>query len=394
MLDYTQEEAKEVGYPKIIDAGEREKDTNKIEHGRVAITGSVHFPKYGEEGNPDTVRGEQSLRAIEKVLDSGFGVIVVITKNTNAGYREKLNELKNTERLILIDEEEIPVNEKGEKDEDAHSYGVSRRQAIKESKKRGFAYVMTGELEKEDLLDPKNLDLFIKSFEDKGVGMAIMNRKGVMEKSRDLIENNTIGLPDAQYYGEYSQNLYIWRNWKGAGFNAPEVPYDLLNGTRFTVNEKVRVKVDGYDYLIKPSDLMEVRYHYQNESEIGFPYKVDHYSAAIYHSPTLWMALAGKDGIASVEIDYQHPEEQTRLEEGAGNRETFITKRLEQKRAIVLQNFDLCCNIVLWKENGMWPEVIMEAINNKKPLELKHFDIKDWKLENGKIVKRREELGV
>ncbi len=387
MLDYTQEEVNKDIDTEINNGGDRVEKSEKIEHGRVAITGSVHFPKYGEEGSPDTVRGEQSLRAIEKVLDSGFGVIVVITQKTNAEYREKLNELKETGRLILMEEEEKP-------DEDAHSYGVSRRQAIEESKKQGFAYVMTGELEKEDLLDPENLEKFIKSFEDKGVGMAIMNRRGIMEKNRNLTENNTIGLPEAQYYGEYSQNLYIWRNWKDAGFDVPRAPYDLLNGTRFAVNEKVKVKIDGYDYLIRPSDLMEIRYHYQSEGEIGFPYKVDHYSAAIYNSPTLWMALAGKDGIASVEIDYQHPEEQTRLEEGAGNRETFITKRLEQKRAIVLQNFDLCCNIVLWKENGMWPEVIMEAINNKKPLELKHFNIKDWKLENGKIVKRREELGV
>jgi hypothetical protein len=356
-----------------------------IEPGKVAITGSVHFPEFGIDQS-ETLRGEQSLRAIKNTLDAGYGVIAVITGVTDAEYRSKLESLKTeTNKLFILEEESKP-------DIDAHSYGVSRRQAIEESKKQGFEYVMTGELEKEDLLEPGKLKQLTKPLgEEKSgqkIGMVVMNRRGLMEKGRNGLMNNVSGLPEAQYYGEYSQNKYIWENWKNAGFAVPEVPLDLLNGTRLATNDEVKVTVGEKEYLIRPSDLMELRYKYQNEDEIGFPYKVDHYSAAIYHSPTLWMALAGENGFGSVEIDYQHPEEQTRIEEGAGNREAFEVKRLEQKRAIVLQNFDLCCNVVSWKEQTAWPSMVTEAIKNKTPLELKHYDIRDWKLENGKLLRR------
>lgn len=373
MNDFTQETG--------INSNEKREDKNIISPEKLAITGNIHFPKFGEDQS-DTIRGEQALRAIKKTLEAGYGVIANISKITNTEYREKLNELKDEGKLILLDEADRP-------DTDAHSYGVSRRQAIEESKKQGFAYVMSGELEKEDLLETENIQKFLQllNTENDGhrVGMVVMNRKGIMEKGRNLIMNNESGLPEAQYYGEYSQNFYIWENWKDAGFDVPEVPLDLLNGTRFAANEEIKVKIDGYDYGVRPTDVMELRYKYQNEDEIGFPYKVDHYSAAIYHSPTIWIAMAGKKGITSAEIDYHHPEEQTRVEEMVGNREIFEKKRLEQKRAIVLQNFDLCCNIVKWKEEGVWPTIVMEAIKNKTTLPLTHYDIRDWQLRDGKL---------
>jgi len=367
-----------------ISFSEKKEDKNVISPSKLAITGNIHFPKFGEDQS-DTIRGEQALRAIKKTLEAGYGVIAIISKITNSEYKDKLSELKDVGKLILLDEADRP-------DADAHSYGVSRRQAIEESKKQGFAYVMSGELEKEDLLEAENIQKFLQLLnsekDGQKIGMVVMNRKGIMEKERNLIMNNVSGLPEAQYYGEFSQNQYIWENWKNAGFDVPEVPLDLLNGTRFASNEKIKVRVDGYDYSVSPTDVMELRYKYQNEDEIGFPYKVDHYSAAIYHSPTMWIALAGQNGIASAEIDYQHPEEQTRIEEMPGNREVFEKKRLEQKRAIVLQNFDLCCNIVKWKEEGVWPTIVMEAIKNKTALPLVHYDIKFWQLKEGKLLRR------
>jgi|WetSurMetagenome_2_1015567.scaffolds.fasta_scaffold52953_3 hypothetical protein len=362
----------------------KSENEKKIDPAKVAITGNIHYPNFGTDQS-DTVRGGQALRAIEKVLEKGYGVIGVVTKSTNAEYRKKLEELKDKGRLIVLEEMEKP-------DAEAHSYGVSKRQAVEESKKQGFPIVFNGELEKEDLLDPVNLEKMTAPLatEKNGqkVGMVVLNRQGIMEKDRNLEENNTIGLPEAQYYGEYSQNFYIWKNWKDAGFAVPDEPYDLLNGTRFTVNEELSVKVDGKEYMVRPSDLMELRYHYQDEDKIGFPYKVDHYSAPTYHSPTMWMALAGENGFGSVELDYQHPQEQTKVEESEEYRQVFEKKRLDQKMAIVLQDFDLCANIVNWKEKGLWPGVVMEAIKNKTPIELAHYDIRDWKLEEGKLVKR------
>ena len=365
-----------------VNKTENSEDLSKIDPAKAAITGSIHFPNFGTDPS-DTVRGEQALRAIKNTLEAGYGVIANVSGITNVDYRSKLESLKSAGRLILLDEMAKP-------DEDAHSYGVSRRQLLEESKKQGFEYVMSGELEKEDLLEAENIQKFLQLLntekEGQRVGMVVMNRKGIMEKSRNLLLNNASGLPEAQYYGEFSQNQYIWNNWKDAGFDVPEKPLDLLNGTRFAANDEISVKVDGYDYGVSPTDIMQLRYKYQNEGEIGFPYKVDHYSAAIYHSPTMWIALAGENGIASAEIDYQHPEEQTRVEEMAGNREVFEKKRLEQKRAIVLQNFDLCCNIVKWKEEGAWPTIVMEAIKNKTALPLTHYDIREWQLSDGKLL--------
>ena len=64
-----------------------------VEHGQLAISGGLHYPNYGSNDS-DTIRGEQALRAMKKVLESGYEVVATVTEKTNELFREKLNLLK------------------------------------------------------------------------------------------------------------------------------------------------------------------------------------------------------------------------------------------------------------------------------------------------------------
>lgn len=345
--------------------------------GELGVAWTVFFPKYSNEGSLDRVKGDMALESAKDLLSRGVDVAMQTwaEKNNSVFLKEVENLQKEVkDRGWLGKFYEIPESE--------GSYSGDRRLGIEKLKAAGVKMIATGEAEKEDLWQEEMDVLYSKLKKgDKGVGVMGMDR-GLMGFSR---HPDSLKLPFYQFYGERHQNSAIFRNWKSAGFvdQGSMHTLDLLNGTRILRNEELKT---DFDFKINPVDLSLLTYEYvDGYGEEDRKYKTDHYSAAVYHPVTLMVALGVEADQARV--DYVHPEEQRDLEEKGPDKENFRKKRGNQRESIIAQNFDLVANILRWKEEGVWPEVLKEAVENKTPLGLKHYPKKKWKIEAGKLKK-------
>jgi hypothetical protein len=331
-----------------------------VEPSSVYVTGSVHFPKYGSDES-DTQRGDLAREAIRENLESGYNMAVVVSPVTTEEYKKELEALASAGlkgKLLLLSES-------------GRTYSGARRQAIKEALSQlETKYVISCEIEKKELL--KYFQDFLTKFsKEESVGIVVMDR-GIREKNPNL--------PWAQDWGELHQDKAISRHLKDAGFlPANAEVLDLLNGTRISLNKQVRTEAG----LINPTSLMCLTYEYEGDQPT-YAYGVDHYSAAVYHSVTMAVALGME--VRQVRVPYVHDEKQRELEEGV-LREKFEKKREDQARSIIDQNFDLVANILVWKQDGKWPQIVTEAIEKGSPLTLKHFDSREYKLEAGRLIK-------
>lgn len=345
-------------------AREAELSQEQVNPAEVCITGSVFFPKYGSDGS-DTQRGDLALDAIRSTLEAGYKMAVVVAPATADVYKKKLEEIQQrdtTNSLLLLVEE-------------GKTYSGARRQAMREALLQLHSqYVVSCEIEKKELL--KFYQNFLQPFQRP-------NPPGLVVMDRGIFEDNP-NLPWAQDWGEMHQNRAIMRHLVNAGL-MPEgsEPLDLLNGTRVALDKELPTNVG---ISIKPTDVMMLKYEYEGEQPV-FPYGVDHYSAAVYHSPTMLMALGV--GVEQVRVPYIHDESQRALEEGE-QREKFEKKRIDQARAIIDQNFDLVASILEWKKEGKWPQIVVDAIRNKTPLPVRHFDSRRYSLTSQGIVDKGE----
>jgi hypothetical protein len=333
---------------------------NVVDPASVYITGNAHFPKYGSDES-DTLRGDLAREAIRENLESGYNMAVVVSPVTSEEYKKELESLATAGlkgKLLLLSES-------------GRTYSGARRQAIKEALSQlETKYVISCEIEKKELL--KYFQDFLAAFSgEENVGIVVMDR-GIREKNPNL--------PWAQDWGELHQDKAICRHLKDAVFLPADADVlDLLNGTRISLNKLVRTEAG----LINPTTLMCLTYEYEGDQPT-FAYGVDHYSAAVYHSVTMAVALGME--VRQVQVPYIHDEKQRELEEGV-QREKFEKKREDQARSIIDQNFDLVANILLWKQDGRWPQIVTEAIEKGFPLPLRHFDSREYRIEVGRLTK-------
>ena len=368
----------------------------------VCITGSLHFLEYLKNESSDKIKADLALEAIRNTLMDGYNMTIVISPATPLEYSEALQQMASEigkGKLVLVKES-------------GRTYSGARRQAADEALRLSPQYIVTCEIEKKEL--ERFHQQFLRRFgqSDKKPGFVVMNR-GIFKK--------LVGLPGAQDEGELHQNYSIMRHLISAGIY-PEgtLPLDLLNGTRIVSNELLPTNA-GID--INPVDLLKLTYQYEeveieenmvdsgNTGEVVrqtkwvttdpgvnmterygdkpslISYPVDHYSAAVYHSITMSAALG--IGVEQVEVPYAHDAKQTAVEQGP-EKEFFEKKRRAQDRAIIDQNFDLVANICEWKKLRLWPKVVTDAIENKTPISLKHYDSREWEIKDGILINKDE----
>jgi hypothetical protein len=343
-----------------------EKSWETLERRRKTVmTGNVFLPKYGVDES-DTQRGNLAINNLIKELRDGYKCVFLISHklDENALFLqalgEKLAESNINENNLRLYRQEI----KG--------YGDARRFGMREAVAEfpEVEVVFQGEAEKD--LTPF-IGEFIKPIFEEGVGIVTMQRESLKS------------LPFYQQMGEAIQDGLIHSMQSEAGFAVGKKPEDILNGTRFIANKPLETR---YERKVSPLDLftkVDFAYSEAAADEVKEIYKfgIDKYCSAVYFPLVVARELGIK--VRGVEVPYKHNPEQTKLED---KDESFREKRIDQAKDIVAQHFDLVASMMEYKTNGRWPSVLWEALDEGKPLELKHFDMAEWRIVNGKLIKR------
>jgi len=234
----------------------------------------------------------------------------------------------------------------------------------------GAEVVFQGEAEKD--LTPF-IDDFIKPLFEDGAGIVTMRRESLKS------------LPYYQQMGEAIQDSLIHGMQDEAGITVGNRPEDILNGTRFIANKPLETR---YGRKVNPLDLfikMDFEYTEEAADQVKDIYKfgIDKYCSAVYFPLVVARELGIK--VEEVKVPYKHDQEQTRLED---REEKFKEKRIDQAKDIVSQHFDLVASMIEYKSEGKWPQVLWEALDEGKSLRLKHFDMSEWKIDEGKLARK------
>lgn len=354
----------------VVDSTNIPENQEIFKPSEVCITGGIHYPKVLENtpaGDSDRVRGKLTIDSIVDYLTHGFNVAALVSTVTPKEYLSelwsKVEGLKG--KLLIIDEpKDTP-------------YGTGR-QLIAQTALEKFqdtTAILTLEFEKP--LESK-MQALLSGIKD-GCGLVIPSRNGLLDIAK-------VNLPFMQFLGESAMNTAFKKIADRA--NIPMKWLELLNGTRVINTQEIHVTVDGILYKVRPIDIFNLKYAYKNTDDdpgIKYKYPVQHYGP-VYNLVPIMAALG--INIGQFEINYKHPEDQRSVEEDEDNKAIFDQKRINQKNAIIFQDFDMVANIIRWKEEGRWPQIIFDSIKNKEPLVLTHYDPSEYKIKDGKLIKR------
>lgn len=351
-----------------FDASAEMHEKSPITLSETCVVGSVFFKDYQVEGSEGNIRGRQSIESLAKAAEKGCKAAIIIAPDTDPKF------------VLDLKEKIVDLGDKGEnivwQTQSKDGYSSARREAILLARSKypeSRAFIMQ-EIEK-DLSG--NYENFVTALSgDKALVMMNRGINGPYSEN-PWPDNQHIGanLPKAQFYVERSLNVRMAIQEESFGVsdkNNKNHFWDRLNGTRIVRNEKIKVG----DSEINPADLMLLTYTYI-DGYYGKDQKnhIDDYSAAVYNMIPLLEALGAEDKMSEVPVKYVHPEAQ-RLQEEADPR--FKEKRLNHKKDLLRINFDMVLNIRDWKEKGVWPRVLLEAVNGGKNLEIKHYDENEY----------------
>lgn len=345
----------------------QKKESLQISLGETCVVGSVFFKDYQTPGSEGNIRGMEAIESLSKIAEKGCRASVIIGLGTDENFISDLKEKLST----LGDKSENIVwhmqNEPG--------YSQARREAIELARAKypdTRAFIMQ-EIEK-DLT--KNYENFVTALSD-GKALVMMNRGvNVPYNENPWPDANHLGanLPKEQFWGERHQNIEMANQENAAGLTKENHFWDRLNGTRVIRNEQMKIG----NVMINPSDLMLLRYEYPNNyTESDRKNKVGDYSASAYNLIPILEALGGEGQMAEMPVEYLHPEKQKNQEEGNSK---FREKRLRHKIDLPKINFDIVANIKEWKKQGVWPQVLLDAVGGDSVLKIKHFEEGEYSL--------------
>lgn len=331
---------------------------------QTVLTGNVFSPNYGRDES-DTQRGNLALENVRKALEMGYKYVLLVSHRAEED-DEFVAEMKRKLAGVSMPEENLKVYKK-----DIVGYGASRW-LVMDRAVRDFLPRVVSLQEAEKDLTP-HIDALTKPLFKGEAGIVTMRRSSLKS------------LPDEQRRGEAIQDSVIHGMLADAGIPCGDRPEDILNGTRFILNEPVETK---YGRKVNPMDLFtKMNYVYDEGSaekvETVFKYNIDHYSSRVYFPLVLAREMGIK--VEEVEVPYVHDKNQTLLEEGDPK---FLEKRINQAKDIVAQHFDLVASILKYKEEGKWPEVLFDALDHDTPLVIGHYEMREWEIEGGKLLKR------
>lgn len=341
------------------------KETLPISLEETCIVGSVFFKDYSKDGTEGNVRGHETIDSVTNAVKKGCKVAFVIAPDTDPRFIQDLKE-----ELKTLGESSENVAWRIEDRADG-GYSGSRRQAVQLARvafPESRAYIMQ-ELEK-NLTG--NYESMVAALSD-NKALIMMNRGvNVPYNENPWPDAQHLGanLPPEQFWGERHQNIVMANQEKAAGLTKENHFWDRLNGTRVIRNEPMKIG----DVTINPSDLFLLKYEYTDGySEDDRTYKTDFYSASTYNMVPILESLGAEDQIAELPIKYLHSEKQRQQEMSPEARPKFKEKRLKHKVDLPKINFDMVANIKEWKREGMWPQVLLDAVGGDSVLKITHF---------------------
>lgn len=361
-------------------SGETLQNVNKeklnLQPSDVCITSSVLFPKYGTEGESDTLRGKLAIESIVKTIKAGYKYSLVYNTGTSEQFikdlRQKISEVvsdKNngedvSDVFILTERKEL-------------EYSPTRQQAFEVAREKFHSKVLVTQEAEKDLLYA--YPSFLAAINN-GAHIAIFDR-GVAKVHE---HPDKAGLPESQFVYERSQNLEMDRVEQDAGLlSRGTEAFDRLIGFRMILNQEA----DTNFGKINPADLfVKLKFDYIDgfDQKVWGRFTTDFYSQAVYHGIPIAESLGLQ--IASVPVEYYHDQDQTNLENA--NRQLWDQKRIAHRKSIPFQHFDMVANILTWIKEGKWPQVLLESLEKDGSLGLRHFDRGRYTIKEGKIIER------
>lgn len=332
---------------------------------RTVMTGNVFLPKFGEDES-ETQRGTLAINNLIKELREGYKCVFLISHQVgvNALFMQTLGrELDHAN----VNKDSLRIHEK-----EIKGYGDARRFGLSEAVLSfpEAEVLFQGEAEKD--LTPYLDDLIQPLFE---------GRAGIVTMRRESLKS----LPFYQQMGEAIQDGLIHDMQRDAGISVGERAEDVLNGSRFILNKPLETR---YGRAVNPLDLFtKLNFVYDGESaemvKNLYTFGIDKYCSEVYFP----LVVARELGIVVEEerVPYIHNSEQTALE---NKDEKFREKRISQAKDIVAQHFDLIASMLVYKAKGEWPQVLWKALDEGTNLEIRHFDMKEWEIEDGRLVKK------
>ncbi len=362
--------------PKAVVVGKKElRETKQYSMRDLCITSSVWFPDFdlNNEEASDTVRGKLAVGAIVNALKAGCSYSLVYNSGTSEAFLERLR--KKVKEVLGDEENRFVLTER-----EGLEYSPTRQLAFEKGREAfGKKVLVTQEAEKdlaytyEDFLAEINKGAHIVLF-DRGVA-TIMGHV------------NPAGLPLDQLAAERSQDLEMDKVEKHAGLLPQRTEaFDRLIGFRMVLDEEVEV---APGVLVNPLDLFaKVKFEYEDgyDQKAWGKFGVDFYSQGVYHGIVLAEALGLT--VASVLVKYEHDPKQTQLEMDPKNRPGWKEKRWRHRKTIPMQHFDMVANVLKWKEEGRWPDIIVEGLKEDKPIGLVHYDRGKYTIDEGKLMER------
>ena len=370
----------EEGLLRPVDRQETVEKQRKFTTDDVCVVGSVMFKDYSTEGTPDNLRGHQAIDSLMNVAKMGGKAAIIVAPNTDSKFKEdlerELEKLGEDKRKLVVLETE---SQRG--------YSAARRQSVNLARKSfpETKVIIMQEIEKD--LTQAYVG-FLKELS--GNKVLVMMNRGVNAPyaeypwPEDTFETDKghlgANLPGAQFWGERDQNIHM-ANQEMAAFGVTSY-WDRLNGTRVILNAEVEIG----GVWINPTDLTLLEWEYTDGyNQEDRKNKMNAYSEAVYNLIPVLESLGGNNLIEQVPTKYWHAEKQREQEENDPN---FKAKRLGHEVELPRINFDVVCNILEWKKQGIWPKILFEAINGDKKLHISHFTPEDYAIMNGEVIKR------
>lgn len=276
------------------------------------IIATTTFYDDTEDGN---LRKSLSKEFVRRSKEKDYPLIVV---NREMGDRQYINELRSQGALVF------PETQEG--------LGPSRREAINQAyllaRKQNIPYILWSEPEKIDLFN--HLDrISNKIARDKFDALALsrLKMKGY-PLAQQLSERLGNSLLERDYMHIDSEGKAIDTFFGPVLWKTEYTPFFIAFGSNKVSEELATMRLERLSQYYK-INTEEIRHFERDKAEIDL--KNTDYAT---HMPIYLMILNGLN-VLSFPIDYQHPREQTLLEERNGLR--YNSKRISQLTAILEQ---------------------------------------------------------
>ncbi len=314
------------------------RERERAENYKAVFVGSTSFKEFGkkdvgtEEDTIDTIRGRESIKNIESMLQQGFRVIVV-DAGVSDEFTQALGDLYRLGNLMVVKEN----RERGAGISPARQQGYEIASSLE-----GCEYIITSEVEKE--LDLQALLAPLRS--DPSIDMTIPHRG------------------DLSTYPKIQKRYELWgarllnRVAKAAGLIDKNDPgFDWHNGTRAFRNTPETMRYFDTEYVASSrlQDYGVTGVVDKKPIKKGIDPKM--WFDAVY-APVFLMLWHGKK-VVGVNINYKHPSGMTAKEEG---NEEMDFKRRFQIHSIVPFAVELVRKLALNQPRENMPGIKWERL--------------------------------